>query len=161
MRTVKIVVALVVAVVVLAGCGLLGSGSGRSEDEQLRELMDENASFSVFLRPDATDGQRQGVEAALRALAGFTGLTYTDPDAAYRRLQQMMSAAPDFVSQVSPGALPGSFEVRMTDIAAVQRLRDDVDPIKNLPGVQDVSFVCTTVAECREKFSPRPTAPPS
>jgi cell division transport system permease protein len=160
-RTVKIFVALLLAVTGLAGCGLFGQDPGPSEDEQIQKILDENAMFTVFLDSEATDAQRRDVEASLRALPGFTGLTFTDHDGAYERFQQMYSAEPDSMPEIEPEVLPESFEVRMTDIAAVQKVRDDESTVKNLPGVRDVVFTCTTVQECREKYSPRPTAPPS
>jgi cell division transport system permease protein len=49
----------------------------------------------------------------------------------------------------------------MTDVAAVKRIRDSQSTVQGLPGVQRLIFTCMTVPECRQKFSPRPTAPPS
>ncbi|WP_328473116.1 permease-like cell division protein FtsX [Actinoplanes sp. NBC_00393] len=160
MRTLKIFVVLLLAVAGLAGCGLLGQDSGPSEDEQIQKILDENAMFTVFLDSEATEAQRRDVEAFLRALPGFTGLTFTDHDGAYEKFKQVFSAPPDSTLPIGPEALPESFEVRMTDIAAVRKVRDE-GVVKNLPGVRDVVVACTTVQECREKYSPRPTAPPS
>lgn len=161
MRTLKIVLVLLFAVAGVTGCSLFGGGSGPSEDEKLQKILDENASFSLFLSEGATAAQRDGVEAALRALPGFTGLTFTDHEGAYRKMKQMFSADPERMPEIEPEVLPESFEVTMTDIAAVQKVRDDQSALQNLPGVQEVVFVCTTVPECREKYSPKPTAPPS
>jgi cell division transport system permease protein len=160
-RTLKIVVAVLLAVAGLTGCGLFGGDSGPSQDEQIQKILDENASFTVFLHSDATEAQRKDVEAALRALPGFTGVTFVDHDAAYQRMEQMFSAEPEQLPEIEPEVLPESFEVDMTDIAAVQEVRDDDSTVKTLPGVQEVIFPCTTVPECRAKYTPRPTAPPS
>ena len=161
MRTLKIVVALLLAATGLTGCSLFGHDSGQPGDEQIQKILDENASFTVFLRNDATEAQRKDVEAALRALPGFTGVTYLDHDAPYQRMKQLFSAEPSQMPQIDPEHLPESFEVSMTNIAAVRKVRDNDSTVKNLPGVQDVIFTCTTVQECREKYSSRPTAPPS
>jgi cell division transport system permease protein len=160
-RTVKIAFALLLVVAGLTGCGLFGHDSGMSEDEKLQKILDDYASFSVFLTPEATDAQRQDVEAALRALPGFTGLTFTDHEGAYQRMKQMFSAAPERMPEIEPEVLPESFEVTMTDIAAVQKVRDNEAELKKLPGVQEISITCTTVQECRAKLSPKPTAPPT
>ena len=158
-RTLKIVVALLLALAGPAACGLLGSGP--SEDEQIQKILDENASFSVFLSTDATTAQRTTIEAALKALPGATTVTYYDHDAAYERMEQLFSAEPSRMPQIEPKYLPESFEVAMTDIAAVRNARKDEITLKSLQGVQEVVFPCTTVRECREKHSPKPTAPPS
>jgi cell division transport system permease protein len=160
-RTLKIVVALLLATAAPTACGLFGDDAGPSRDEQLQRILDENASFSVFLRSDATEAQRKDVEAALRALPGATGVTYTDHDGAYQRMKQAFSAEPSKMPQVDPAILPESFEIRMTDIAAVRKTRDNQAAVKGLPGVQDVIFTCLTVPECRAMVSPRPTAPPT
>jgi cell division protein FtsX len=160
-RTLKIVLVLLLAVAGVTGCSLFGGDPGPSEDEKIQQILDESASFTVFLSDDATGAQRDGVEAALRALPGFTGLTFTDHDGAYGRFKQMFSASPDQMPEIEPEVLPESFEVTMTDIAAVRKVRDNEGTVKDLPGVRELVFTCTTVAECREKFSPKPTAPPS
>jgi cell division transport system permease protein len=158
---VKIVVALLLAVAGLAGCAVFGDDPGPTQDEQIQKILDSYASFTVFLADDATDAEHNDIEAALRALPGTTGVTFSNHDAAYRRMQQLFSAEPSRMPRIDPEYLPETFEVRMTDIAAVQRIRDNESTVKNLPGVQDVIFPCTTVRECREQHSPRPTASPS
>jgi cell division transport system permease protein len=160
-RTLKIVVALLLAVAGPAGCGLLGDDPGQREDEQIQRILDEEASFTVLLSTDATEAQRKDVEAALRALPGFTDITYSDQEATYRRMKQFFSAQPSLMEQLEPENLPASFEVGMTDIAAVRKVRDNESTVRDLPGVEDVTFPCTTVRECRETHSPRPTASPS
>lgn len=160
-RTLKIVLVLLLAAGGVAGCGLFGDDAGPSEDERIQQILDESASFSVILDAEATTAQREGVEAALRALPGFTGLTFTDHDAAYQRMLQMYAEASAEPPEVEPEILPETFEVSMTNIAAVQKVRDTQSTVQNLPGVQEVVFACTTVPECRAKFSRRPSAPPS
>ncbi|MEU4220456.1 permease-like cell division protein FtsX [Actinoplanes sp. NPDC026623] len=161
MRTLKIIVALLVAAAGLTACGLFGDDSGRSQDEQIQQILDENASFTVFLRDDSTKQQHDEVEAALRALPGFTGIVFEDHDAAYRKFQKAFSPMPTAFEDIDPQILPESFEVSMSDIAAVRKVRDTKSTVQSLPGVQDVTFPCLTVRECREMHSPKPTAPPS
>lgn len=161
-RVLKVVVALLLAVTGVTGCGLFGHDSGPSKDEQIQKLIDENPTFVVFLRYDATAAQRKDIESALRSLPGFTGLTYADHDAAYQRMKQVYSADPSDMPIIEPDALPESYEIRMTDVAAVRKIRDSQSAVNGLPGVQKLIFPCMTVPECRQRFSPRPTtAPPS
>lgn len=157
MRTLKIVVALLLAAAALTGCGLLGHDDGPSRDEQLQRILDENASFSVLLRSDVTEAQRGKVEAMLRALPGATGVTYLDHDAAYQKMKAAFSAEPSEMPRIDPSILPETFDIRMTDIAAVRKVRDDQAAVKGLPGVQEVFFTCLTVPECRARVSPQPT----
>ena len=157
MRTLKIVVALLLAVAGVAGCSLFG----QSEDQEIQQILDENASFGVILRQDATEAQRRDVEAALRALPGFEGITFVDRNAAYRRFKLLFSAEPEKMPEIEPDILPESFQVDMTDIASVRKIREDESQVTSLPGVEEVSFPCTTVRECREMHSPKPTAAPS
>ena len=160
MRSLKIVVVLLFAVSGLAGCGLLGH-DGRSADQEIQQILDDDAMFTVLLRQDATDAQRTRAEAALRALPGFTGIKLIDRDTAYARMKQAYSAQPSFFDKIQPENFPESFEVRMKDITAVRSLRDDDRAVRDLPGVDRVVFPCTTPVECRQKYQPKPTAPPS
>ncbi|GAA3918570.1 permease-like cell division protein FtsX [Actinoplanes auranticolor] len=161
MRALKIVVVLLLAVAGVTGCGLFGDDPGPSQDEQIQQILDENASFTVMLKHDATAAQRQSVETAVRGLPGFTGLTFTDKQEAYERTRQLFSANPAGVDEIGPEHFPESFEVRMTDITAVRKVRDAQAPVKNLPGVDQLVFACLTVAECKDRYSPKPTASPS
>ena len=149
---------MLIAVAGVGACGLFGGGQGASQDEQLQRILDENELFTVFLRSDVTAAQRANVEAALRALPGATGVSYTDHDGAYQKMKRAFSAEPSRMPQIDPAVLPESFEIRMTDIAAVRKARDDQAALKALPGVQEVVFTCLTVVECRKLASPHPTA---
>lgn len=161
MRTLKIVVALFFATAALTACGLFGGDPGPSQNEQLQRILDGNASFSVLLRTDVTDAQRTNVEAALRALPGATGVTYVGHDAAYQKMKEAFSDEPSKMPRLDPSMLPETFDVKMTDIAAVRKIHDNQAAVTDLPGVNDVFFTCLTVPECRAKFSPQPSSPPA
>jgi cell division transport system permease protein len=49
--------------------------------------------------------------------------------------------------------MPESFHVRMTTLAAYQRVRAGAveAEIRALPGVADIVFQCASVEECRER----------
>lgn len=155
----QIVVAVLLAVAGLAGCSLFGDGAP-TQDEQIQKILDENAQFTVFLRDDATEAQRKDVEAALRALPGVTEVSFENQDAAYQRMTELFSANPTFVAEVSKDALPESFEVKMTDIAAVRKIRDE-GAVGKLPGVDRPVFTCLDVEECKKRYAPRPSGSPS
>jgi cell division transport system permease protein len=157
----KIGFVLVLAVAALAACGLFGHNSGRSSDEEIQKILDGTASFVVFLSYDTTEAQRTDVEAALRALPEVTGVTFVDHDAAYRRMKQLYSAEPSEMPQIKAEDLPESFEVTMTNFAAVRKIRDSNTTVAKLPGVQRVIYPCTTVPECRTKFANHPVTLPS
>lgn len=152
---------MLIAVAGVSACGRFGHDQGPSQDEQLQRILDENASFTVFLRSDVTAAQRKNIEAALRALPGATGVSYTDHDGAYQKMKRAFSAEPSTMPRIDPAILPESFEIRMTDIAAVRKARDNKAAVRDLPGVQEVVFTCLTVPECRKLASPQPTASPT
>ncbi|AEV86786.1 hypothetical protein ACWT_5768 [Actinoplanes sp. SE50] len=158
-RTVKIIVALLLLVAGSAGCSLFGDDAP-TRDEQIQKILDENAEFTVFLRDDATDAQRNDVEAALRALPGVTEVSYVNRDEAYQQMTKLFSADPASVADVSRDALPESFKVKMSDIAAVRQIRDE-GTVGKLPGVERAVFTCLDVQECKKMSTPGPTGSPS
>jgi cell division transport system permease protein len=156
---------LLTAAALTAGCGLFG-GKGESKEQEIERLIDQTASFTVFLNPDATAGQRTDIEARLRAIPGVTEVVYESKNEAYRRFRALWSSAPsapDFFDDVRPDALPDSFQAKMTDAETLRKLRDSPmrQTLESLPGVEDVTFRCTTIDECRKDYSPQPTATPS
>jgi cell division transport system permease protein len=158
-RTLKIVVAVLLVVAGLAGCSLFGHDEPTKED-QLQKVLDDNAQFTVFLRDDATEAQRKDVEAALRALPGVTEVSFENHDEAYRRMTELFSADPTFVAGVEPEALPESFKVKATDVAAIRKIRDE-GTVSKLPGVNKPVFTCLDVEECKRMYSPRPSGSPA
>jgi cell division transport system permease protein len=138
----------------LAGCGLVKD----DEEKRIEKLLEDNPSFSVFLRTDVTDKQRHGVESYLRAMPGVAEVTYESSEQAYQRFQELWADSPEFTDQVDPDSLPQSFQVRMDDVDAVKAVRDgsEDDTIKALPGVQDVVIQCVTVDECKDRFEQNP-----
>ena len=76
-------------------------------------------------------------------------------------MKQLYSANPSDMPSIEPDSLPESYEVRMTDLAAVRKIRGSQGTVTGLPGVQDVVFPCMTAPECRQKYTHPPTAPPS
>jgi cell division transport system permease protein len=155
------VFAVVLVVAGVTACGLFGHGSGPSTDQKLEKIIDRDPTFEVYLSYDATTAQRTGVEAALRALPGFRELTFVDRDAAYQQMKQLFSAHPSDLPDIKPETMPQSYRVRMTDVAAVRKVRDQQETVKRLPGVRTLAFPCLTPDECRQRFSPRPAATPS
>lgn len=161
MRVLKVICALLLAGTGMTGCGLFGHNSGPSQDEQIEKIINEDPQFDVLLTPDSTTTQRKDMETALRALPGFARLTYSDHNAAYQQMKQMFSADPSGMPNIKPESLPESYEVHMTALAAVQQVRNNQGTLIALHGVQKLIFPCMTVSECRQKFPPRPTTPPT
>lgn len=155
MRTLKIIVAVLLVAVGLAGCGLF-QGDGPTKEEEFQAYLDQNATFTVFLNEDVTDAQRTSVEAALRALPDVADVTFADHDDAMAEMKRLYSADPEFLEKVSPEALPLSFKVRMADNAAIRKVRDGGAPDK-LPGVQKVVYTCLTLDECKRLYAPQPS----
>jgi cell division transport system permease protein len=160
-RPSRIICALLLVVCALAGCGLFGHDPAPTDDEKLQQLIDKNPVITVFVAGDVTTAQRRDIEAALRALPGVAEVSYLDHEAAHRKMQRLFSDEPQRMPSIPAEDLPESFEARMTDIAAVEKVRDRAQAMKNAPGVQDVIVPCTTVAECRERMSRTPAVTPT
>ena len=92
MRKLTVLVAcLLTAAALTAGCSLFG-GRGESKEEEIERLIDQTASFTVFLRAEATAQQRADVEARLRAIPGVTEVSYESKQEAYRRFRDMLAS---------------------------------------------------------------------
>jgi cell division transport system permease protein len=149
-RLPTIVVAALLTVVNLAGCGLFQS----EEEEKIERLLKENAEITVFVRNDVTPQQKTEIEARLRAVPGVTDVVFEDHQAAYARMKKLFADEPEKMPDIEPTSLPESFVVKMKDQAAVRNVRDSAvqGELKALPGVSEVVIRCTTVDECKESM---------
>jgi hypothetical protein len=63
-------------------------------------------SMTVFLRPDATSAERDGVESALRTMPEVVAFTFVNHQQAYQRFAAIFCNAKEIVAQTRPEALP-------------------------------------------------------
>ena len=67
--------------------------------------------LSIFLNPDISVTQRDGIKAQLDAMPEVRRVAYVDQEAAYAEFKQMFANSPDMVESVSAKDLPPSFRV--------------------------------------------------
>ena len=92
--------------------------------------------MAVFLRGDATEPQRQAIEAKLRAIPGARAITFETHEQAYQHFKEQFKDRPDLVAATSPDSLPESFRLTLTDPVATQ---PQVAQVSALPGVDQVT----------------------
>ncbi|MFC7533587.1 cell division protein FtsX [Actinoplanes sp. GCM10030250] len=156
MRLLKVILVALFAVVAAAGCIPFQD----SPEEKVEKALDENAGFSVFLDSEATVQQRSGVRAWLEAQPGVTEISFQDKAAAYEKAKEIWADDEEFVESINEDSLPESFKLKVKDAATAREIRDGAagEELEALPGVQEVVYLCTTVAECQKiHSSPSPT----
>jgi cell division transport system permease protein len=98
--------------------------------------------LNIFLNPDVSTTQRDGLEAELRAMPEVKNVTYVDQEAAYDEFKQMFANSPDMVESVTAKDLPPSFRV-------VPRQPELVDTVgerfTKREGVKEVVYAKETV----------------
>jgi len=143
-----IVVAALLTLVSLAGCGLFQS----DEDKKIQHLLNESAEITVFLRNDVTAQQKTDIKARLLTVPEVTDVVFEDHQAAYAKMQKAFADEPEKMPDIAPAVLPESFVMKMKDQAAVRNVRDSAlqGELKALPGVETLVIRCTTVEECKE-----------
>jgi cell division transport system permease protein len=107
--------------------------------ERLFSRWEQAAEFSVYLRDDCTDAQRQAVERTLRESPMVAGIEAVSKDEALRRFKQSFTALSEVADEL-PNPLPASVEVRLdarTDPVDVEALAQRA---ASLPGVADVRY---------------------
>lgn len=140
---------MVIAVTAIAGCGLFEKG----DKQEFERILDESASFSVFLDDDVTEQQKADVRAWLENEPGITAIAFEDKAAAYERFKELWADDPEFVDQLNEDSLPESFRLTTKNAATSREIRDGqaADELEAMPGVRQVVFPCTTIEECRKQ----------
>jgi len=100
--------------------------------------------FIVFMNPNATPEQLDGVRTALEANPEVDTVDYVDKEAAYEEFKELFSRSKEMVEAVDAEAMPPSFRVapRTTDADLIQALGQEYE---NRAGVREVVFAFETV----------------
>ncbi len=93
--------------------------------------------LSVFMRPDATDGQIQAIERELKATPEMKSYTFVDKAAALKEYQDYFQDNADLIDVVTKDDLPTSFRIvpRKAELAETIGKR-----FETRPGVSEVVF---------------------
>jgi cell division transport system permease protein len=124
------VVVVVVAVALVGGSLLLRQGVANATSRWRGDI-----EFIVFMNPDASPEQIDGVQRALEESPQVDSFIFFDKDDAFREYQELFAEdQPEFVDLVTPDALPTSFRVKPVspDSAVVDAL---VQQFSQEPGV--------------------------
>ncbi|MBE1486750.1 permease-like cell division protein FtsX [Plantactinospora soyae] len=141
---------------ILLTVGLAGSASPA-------HLVD--TPIAVFLMADATEQQKQAVEARLRAVPGMADVVFESSEEAYARYMEMVKDIPDAPKDVEVDQLPESFRLILRNRAAFDRavagpLRAE---LRLLPGVDDIVYLGmpkhTSVSQCVTDLPAVPSPP--
>lgn len=90
----------------------------------------------VQLREDATEVQKETIEARLGALPGVTEVRFVSRQEAYRRFRELSRERSGPIEDIGPEDLPESITVRLTDPAVSTTV---VQTAQTLPGVQQAT----------------------
>ncbi len=93
-------------------------------------------TVKVFLARDATDAQREGVDAALRGRPEAGRSVYVSPEQALAAFRREHAEAPGTLDSLAVGDLPASFVVELADRATLDGFAAAIRP---LPGVDAVT----------------------
>jgi cell division protein FtsX len=95
----------------------------------------DRSLVEVFVRIEATSGERDAVRAALEDDPRVASVSHVTHQDAYDEFVSAFRDQPDLVENVSPGMLPESFRVSLVDPDDAEALRDDLTELR---GVEEV-----------------------
>ena len=108
-----------------------------------RELADwsDEVRVEVYLRDDATEPQRAGLERALVAIPGVQRVVYVPRDEALRRFQEGFPELASVPAELGSNPLPASYDVLLERGPAASRIARVVAAVAaGRPGIEDVRF---------------------
>lgn len=97
----------------------------------------QSSTFAVFVKDDATDGQRDALEKKLRELPVVRDVSFETKQQAWEKFTQQFKDSPDLIAQTKPDSLPGSFRGTVSDSSFAEAVEAVV--VED-PGVEEVSF---------------------
>jgi cell division transport system permease protein len=93
--------------------------------------------ISAYLRDDATDGEINAVTQDLTKMPEVVNVEYVSEDQAYEEFKQLYKNQPEFWETLSPGDLPASLRVKLTDANFAEAVAARID---GAPGIDDVRW---------------------
>jgi cell division transport system permease protein len=90
--------------------------------------------FEVFMKPDATQQQIDGVRSDLDSDRQVRSAKFLSKDDAYQEFKRIFRDKPDLVTSVDASALPASFRVAPRDVKQTRQLADKYN---TKPGVDE------------------------
>ncbi|HLL66290.1 MAG TPA: permease-like cell division protein FtsX [Micromonosporaceae bacterium] len=102
---------------------------------QMKTFFYDKIEVSIFLRPDVTGDQRDGLRTKLEDDELVQQLIYESKEQAFSRFRQQFRDAPDLVNATKPDALPESFRVKLKDPTKYKAIYEGY---KEMPGISEI-----------------------
>lgn len=103
------------------------------------DLLDGPVEFVVWLEPDASQAQVDGVREVL-AGSDLAAVRYVDSEATFAEFQEFWSDSPEILAAVEPEQLPTSFRALVSSTSDEAPVADLIRLLMELDGVRDVAF---------------------
>src|SRR4051794_26768814 len=133
-RNVTMTVAMIITMAV--SLALLGAGVLMYwKVQDMRTFFYGSVEVSIFLKPDITDSQQTALKDQLAQDPLVKETNYESKGTAYKRFQEQLKDAKDFVNSVKPDSLPASFRVKLKD---PQKFGQIAEKYRNKPGVDSI-----------------------
>lgn len=107
-----------IALFLLGGALLVGR-----EVDLLIQSTQANVEVSVFLRDGISSAQRQRLQTLLTEMPEVASVEHETKSEAYRRFREIFKNQRALIQNVSPGALPASFRVKLKDAEKFEVVR--------------------------------------
>jgi cell division transport system permease protein len=85
------------------------------EVHKIAASVEANVEVSVFLDDDISSTQQANLQQMLETMPQTKTVSYESKDEAYQKFLQLFKDQPDLTRNVSPDALPASFQVQLND----------------------------------------------
>ena len=95
------------------------------------------AELSIFMKPDAPQGQIDAVAAQLKNMPQVRNTRFVDKEEAYREAQTLFASEPDTLASLSVQEMPPSFRVVPTKTELIKSVGDQ---FRDTPGVRKVTY---------------------
>jgi cell division transport system permease protein len=105
--------------------------------DQMKDYYYGNIEVSVFLRGDATEAQRQAIDAAISSNPLVEKRTYESREEALKRFQELWKDSPQFVDSVGANSLPESFRIKLKNPETYQTFTDQLKGMQGIDEIQD------------------------
>jgi cell division transport system permease protein len=129
--TIASVLTIWIALTFLGGAWLFNKQIDATKDYWFGKIQ-----ISVFLTKDATQTERDAINAQLNSLPQVDHVFYESKAEAYDHFKEQFKSVPQLVKNTDPSALPESYRVKLKDPKKFQIV---ASAVQNMPGVDQVA----------------------
>lgn len=121
----------------------------RSGVQNATERWQGGVEFIIFMNPDATQDQLDGMSEALEESPEVASVEFVDQQEAYDEFVDLFADSPEMVQAVTPETLPPSFRVEPND-KEVEVIRALGATFETRPGVKTVVFAAEAIRQLQD-----------